>query len=84
MQLAARAGEVLKLFSVLSSKRPRLWPKQYSWVKVWVALQLENLVLPAVMAYVWLMPIVDWGGTRYHKQRGKVARIERQDDSFLQ
>lgn len=73
----ACAGEVLKLFSVLSPKRPRLWPRQYSWVKVWVALQLENLVLPAVMAYVWLVPGVDWGGTRYHKQRGKVARIER-------
>lgn len=46
-------------------------------LQVWAGFIASNALLPLCAAYTVLMPHVDWSGTRYWKQRGRVVQVQR-------
>lgn len=70
-------AEILLLFRHLSPKSLAISIHTFVWWKVWAALLLENVVLPACMLYTYLCPHVTWSGITYFKQRGRVVHVSR-------
>ncbi|KAK9864087.1 hypothetical protein WJX84_002864 [Apatococcus fuscideae] len=73
--LSWMTGVVLRLLQHLHHGHVTHFHKdRFPWGKVWLAMYVNNAVLPLCMLYTYVQPAVEWSGVTYRKHAGRVVR----------
>ncbi|XP_028781099.1 uncharacterized protein LOC114737345 [Neltuma alba] len=65
------------LCNLLSPEAPRLSLTSYNWCLVFIAMLVDNFLYPVSAIRSRLSQHINWSGTLYYLENGKVSRIER-------
>lgn len=69
-------GVILDLFCELNPALDRRQLSTFHWLRCWLGFYISNAAIPLCITYTFATSHVDWSGTRYWRQGGKVVRVQ--------